>query len=193
MLQNFIKSATENAYQKYSAHLTSETEFASKDILEKKPIYSQEKNLVDARIIMRDNFDAILKKHNDVVIFGEDAGFIGDVNQGLEGLQEKSTNAVSAISRGQKLTQESLSYSGEVVVAIDKVGIAFQEVDNLTSQIASGTQEQQSATSTINDSMMSVVSISRDINEGLSSAAEYAQMQQKTSSDVEKTLNRICV
>jgi pyruvate/2-oxoglutarate/acetoin dehydrogenase E1 component/TPP-dependent pyruvate/acetoin dehydrogenase alpha subunit len=89
VLQNFIKSATENAYQKYSAHLTSETEFASKDILEKKPIYSQEKNLVDARIIMRDNFDAILKKHNDVVIFGEDAGFIGDVNQGLEGLQEK--------------------------------------------------------------------------------------------------------
>ena len=38
---------------------------------------------------MRDNFDAILEKHNDVVIFGEDAGFIGDVNQGLEGLQEK--------------------------------------------------------------------------------------------------------
>jgi pyruvate/2-oxoglutarate/acetoin dehydrogenase E1 component/TPP-dependent pyruvate/acetoin dehydrogenase alpha subunit len=89
VLQNFIKSATENAYQKYSTHLTSETEFASKDITEKKPVYSQEKNLVDARIIMRDNFDAILKKHNDVVIFGEDAGFIGDVNQGLEGLQEK--------------------------------------------------------------------------------------------------------
>ncbi len=89
VLQNFIKSATENAYQKYSTHLTSETEFATIEVIEKKPIYSQEKNLVDARIIMRDNFDAILKKHNDVVIFGEDAGFIGDVNQGLEGLQEK--------------------------------------------------------------------------------------------------------
>jgi pyruvate/2-oxoglutarate/acetoin dehydrogenase E1 component len=38
---------------------------------------------------MRDNFDAILKKHPEVVIFGEDAGLIGDVNQGLEGLQEK--------------------------------------------------------------------------------------------------------
>jgi pyruvate/2-oxoglutarate/acetoin dehydrogenase E1 component len=38
---------------------------------------------------MRDNFDAILAKHNDVLIFGEDSGQIGDVNQGLEGLQEK--------------------------------------------------------------------------------------------------------
>ena len=45
--------------------------------------------MVDGRIVMRDNFEAILNKHNDVVIFGEDAGFIGDVNQGLEGLQEK--------------------------------------------------------------------------------------------------------
>ena len=38
---------------------------------------------------MRDNFDAILKKYPEVLIFGEDAGQIGDVNQGLEGLQEK--------------------------------------------------------------------------------------------------------
>jgi pyruvate/2-oxoglutarate/acetoin dehydrogenase E1 component/TPP-dependent pyruvate/acetoin dehydrogenase alpha subunit len=89
VLQNFIKSSLKDAYQKYSTHLTSETDLAALNVEEKKPIYSQEKKLVDARIIMRDNFDAILKKHDDVVIFGEDAGFIGDVNQGLEGLQEK--------------------------------------------------------------------------------------------------------
>ncbi len=89
VLQNFIKSSLNDAYQKYSTHLTSETDLGALNIEEKKPIYSQEKKLVDARIIMRDNFDAILKKHDDVVIFGEDAGFIGDVNQGLEGLQEK--------------------------------------------------------------------------------------------------------
>jgi pyruvate/2-oxoglutarate/acetoin dehydrogenase E1 component/TPP-dependent pyruvate/acetoin dehydrogenase alpha subunit len=89
VLQNFIKSSLKDAYQKYSTHLTSETDLGAINIEEKKPLYSQEKKLVDARIIMRDNFDAILKKHDDVVIFGEDAGFIGDVNQGLEGLQEK--------------------------------------------------------------------------------------------------------
>ncbi|WP_298780852.1 thiamine pyrophosphate-dependent enzyme [uncultured Polaribacter sp.] len=88
-LQNFIKSSLKNAYQKYSTHLISETDLSALNQLEKKPVYPQERNFVDARIIMRDNFDALLKKHNDVVIFGEDAGFIGDVNQGLEGLQEK--------------------------------------------------------------------------------------------------------
>ncbi|MBZ0327559.1 MAG: transketolase, partial [Altibacter sp.] len=39
--------------------------------------------------VLRDNFDALFEKHPEVVIFGEDAGKIGDVNQGLEGMQEK--------------------------------------------------------------------------------------------------------
>ncbi|WP_405565643.1 thiamine pyrophosphate-dependent enzyme [Polaribacter sp. Asnod6-C07] len=91
-IQIYIKSFFKDAYQKYSTHLVSETDLSALEVLDKAPIYAQEKNLVDARIIMRDNFDAILNKHKDVVIFGEDAGFIGDVNQGLEGLQEKFGN-----------------------------------------------------------------------------------------------------
>ena len=88
-LQEFIKSAIKDAAYKYSSHLTSETKEASINISETKPIYNSEVSNVDARIVMRDNFDAILKKYSEVVIFGEDAGRIGDVNQGLEGLQEK--------------------------------------------------------------------------------------------------------
>jgi pyruvate/2-oxoglutarate/acetoin dehydrogenase E1 component len=40
-------------------------------------------------MILRDNFDAIFTKYPETLIFGEDAGAIGDVNQGLEGMQEK--------------------------------------------------------------------------------------------------------
>jgi hypothetical protein len=38
-------------------------------------------------MILRDNFDAIFTKYPETLIFGE-AGAIGDVNQGLEGMQE---------------------------------------------------------------------------------------------------------
>lgn len=88
-LQNFIKTSIDNAAVKYSAHLLSETELATQKIASEAPTYASDENLVDARIIMRDNFDAILKKYPETLIFGEDAGYIGDVNQGLEGLQEK--------------------------------------------------------------------------------------------------------
>jgi len=53
------------------------------------PEYPNDAKKVDGRIVLRDNFDKILEKHPEVVIFGEDSGKIGDVNQGLEGLQEK--------------------------------------------------------------------------------------------------------
>ena len=89
LLQNFIKNSLKDAEEKISSHLYSESDFKATNVLEKKPTYSKKKTLVDARIIMRDNFDAILKKHPEVVIFGEDTGLIGDVNQGLDGLQEK--------------------------------------------------------------------------------------------------------
>ncbi|CAM1342921.1 alpha-ketoacid dehydrogenase subunit alpha/beta [Tenacibaculum amylolyticum] len=88
-LQNFIKDRIKDAGVKYSAHLLSETEAATTNVSSTAPTYDSEKNIVDARIVMRENFDAILKKHPEVLIFGEDAGHIGDVNQGLEGLQEK--------------------------------------------------------------------------------------------------------
>ena len=45
--------------------------------------------MVDGRIILKNNFDSLLTKKSNIVIFGEDSGKIGDVNQGLEGLQTK--------------------------------------------------------------------------------------------------------
>ena len=38
---------------------------------------------------MRENFDKLLATYPEILIFGEDSGKIGGVNQGLEGLQEK--------------------------------------------------------------------------------------------------------
>ncbi len=116
-----------------------------------------------------------------------------EIQSMVEGLQTKSANAVNSINRGNKLTQDSLNYSNEVVSALEKIGYAFQEVDNLTSQIASSTLEQQSATSSINDTMLAVVSLSHDINNGLTSVSAHAEQQLQTSKEVEQTINRVCV
>ena len=88
-LQEFIKKSISEASYKYSSHLTSETTKATVNISERLVNYDSEKKIVDGRIIMRENFDAILNNYPEVLIFGGDAGKIGDVNQGLEGLQQK--------------------------------------------------------------------------------------------------------
>ena len=54
-----------------------------------KPIFEKESKMVDGRIIIRDNFDKLFTKYDNLIMFGEDVGKIGDVNQGMEGMQKK--------------------------------------------------------------------------------------------------------
>ncbi len=76
-------------HDRYSSYLHSQSPKNSLNISSKAVEYTEEVKMVDAREILRDNFDAILKKYAQVMIFGEDSGKIGGVNQGLEGLQAK--------------------------------------------------------------------------------------------------------
>ena len=89
-LSNWITSYTNKTEQKFGSHLFSESYSNVFSVKEVSPVYPT--NAIedtDGRMILRDNFDAIFTKYPEALIFGEDAGNIGDVNQGLEGLQEK--------------------------------------------------------------------------------------------------------
>lgn len=88
-LQSWLNNYFETTQPSYSSNLFSESAINAKTITEVLPTYNAEAEDVDARIILRDNFDAIFSKYPEALIFGEDAGRIGDVNQGLEGMQEK--------------------------------------------------------------------------------------------------------
>lgn len=88
-LVNWVNSYLEHIQPKYSSLLYSESGASPTHVNEIKPNYKNDHKRVDGRIILRDNFEEILSKHSNVVIFGEDSGAIGDVNQGLEGLQTK--------------------------------------------------------------------------------------------------------
>ena len=76
----------------YSKHLYSENENKATNIHAIAPIFKDDSELVDGRVILRDNFDKLFEKYPNTLIFGEDTGAIGDVNQGLEGMQEKYGN-----------------------------------------------------------------------------------------------------
>lgn len=77
----------ENA-DRYSSHILSQSNQQTSHITPVSPVYNEEK-LVDGRELLRKNFDYILNKYPETLIFGEDSGKIGGVNQGLEGLQAK--------------------------------------------------------------------------------------------------------
>jgi pyruvate/2-oxoglutarate/acetoin dehydrogenase E1 component/TPP-dependent pyruvate/acetoin dehydrogenase alpha subunit len=91
-IKNFkawIKNSKDLLQIKFSSHLYSE---GLNDVYRVKKVpaeYSQDAKMVDGRIILRDNFEKLLEKEDRLIIFGQDSGKIGGVNQGLEGLQKK--------------------------------------------------------------------------------------------------------
>ncbi len=88
-LDSWYKTYSQRLQSTYSKHLHSESEKSAVNVEPVAPSYEDDGKEVDARIIMRDNFDKLLSTDPRVMVFGEDAGEIGDVNQGLEGMQEK--------------------------------------------------------------------------------------------------------
>ncbi|HNU59684.1 MAG TPA: transketolase C-terminal domain-containing protein, partial [Aquaticitalea sp.] len=88
-LTQWVDAYIKKIQPKYSSLLFSNSERSALKIKEVKPTYDNNPEDVDGRVVVRENFDAIFSKYPEALVFGEDAGHIGDVNQGLEGLQEK--------------------------------------------------------------------------------------------------------
>lgn len=90
LLSNWITNFIGVTQGKFSSNLHSESNknvFSVEKVL---PQYAENaKPDLDGRMILRDNFDVLFSKYPETLIFGEDVGNIGDVNQGLEGMQEK--------------------------------------------------------------------------------------------------------
>ncbi len=87
--KNWIDVSKLRLQEKFSSHLYSEGINASDKVKTVPVKYNPDAPLVDGRVILRDNFDKLLEKEDRLIIFGEDSGKIGGVNQGLEGLQKK--------------------------------------------------------------------------------------------------------
>ena len=85
----FINKIKSESSYRYNSKLYNETEYSARSVKEVLPTYASDSKEVDARVILRDNFDKMFSDIPEAMIFGEDVGKIGGVNQGVEGLQAK--------------------------------------------------------------------------------------------------------
>ncbi|MFK8038755.1 MAG: thiamine pyrophosphate-dependent enzyme [Crocinitomicaceae bacterium] len=87
-LKNWLETSKVLATDRYSSYLYSQSSESPLLVERIAPTYADEE-LVDGRLVLRDNFDAMFTKRPEVLTFGEDTGKIGGVNQSMEGMQEK--------------------------------------------------------------------------------------------------------
>lgn len=87
-LADWIETAKAANADRYGSHLYSQSTKSCLNVAEVPVRYDSDEQ-VDGRIIIRDNFAALFEKEPLLLTFGEDTGKIGDVNQGMEGMQAR--------------------------------------------------------------------------------------------------------
>lgn len=87
-MSSWIEEYKIENYKRYSTLLYNESDRSALKV-EEVPLQLANDVFLNGREIIRDNFYALFAKYPLLVTFGEDSGRIGDVNKGLEGIQEK--------------------------------------------------------------------------------------------------------
>jgi len=87
-LDAFINTAKNTGLQRYQPHLYSNTAKSALNIPVIPAEYSEKSKTVNGYQVLNTFFNSALKNNPYVCAFGEDVGYIGDVNQGFAGLQE---------------------------------------------------------------------------------------------------------
>lgn len=88
-LRLWLKGYNELGHEKYNKYLHDETESSSLKVSAVAPLYGSGNETLPGKDILLQNFDAQLSKEPRLVVFGEDIGKLGGVNQSLDGMQGK--------------------------------------------------------------------------------------------------------
>ena len=87
-LATWISKIEKKGYEKYNTHIFNDLD-SFKSSVEIKPEYGEEPISVPAHEVLNQNFDCLFAKYPLLLTCGEDTGRLGDVNQGMKGMQEK--------------------------------------------------------------------------------------------------------
>lgn len=88
-LEQYYQQLIAESAQLFSSHLYNEGPKAALRVPEVKPLISFDAPTVNGYEVLNKYFDSLFASNPRVFAFGEDVGYIGDVNQGFAGLQEK--------------------------------------------------------------------------------------------------------
>ena len=86
---DFLRERLRDGDERYAAHLYSQSGEAALKVAEVAAEYAEDAPVLNGFEILNHCFDHALRRDPRLIIFGEDVGKLGDVNQGCMGLQEK--------------------------------------------------------------------------------------------------------
>ena len=88
-LKYYYNHLREQNSKLYNSFLYNEGPKSALKVQEVKPVFDDDAKFLNGYEIINRYFDSLFASNDKITAFGEDVGYIGDVNQGFSGLQEK--------------------------------------------------------------------------------------------------------
>ncbi len=88
-LRRWHREAERRGQERYGSHLYSESARRALEVAPVAPVYAGDAPSLRGFEILNRGFDAAFARVPNLIAFGEDVGQLGDVNQGMTGLQQK--------------------------------------------------------------------------------------------------------
>jgi pyruvate/2-oxoglutarate/acetoin dehydrogenase E1 component/TPP-dependent pyruvate/acetoin dehydrogenase alpha subunit len=88
-LRAWISKAKTKGHNRYHTNLYSSSKHSALKVPVVSPTYSETSKKINGYQVLNNYFDKLLDRTPNLFAFGEDVGYIGDVNQGFAGMQDK--------------------------------------------------------------------------------------------------------
>ncbi|MEM9293009.1 MAG: thiamine pyrophosphate-dependent enzyme [Acidobacteriota bacterium] len=113
--------------RRYGSHLHSESDLSPLNLEAVPPVYADNPKRVNGSEVLNACFREAFQRHPELVAFGEDVGKLGDVNKGLEGLQEAFwIEALEGLTDGDAVQRITDTGIREVTIMGQAIGLALR-------------------------------------------------------------------
>lgn len=113
-----------------------------------------------------------------------------EIQQLIEQLQKRSGEAVTAISHSSEHTENCIQQAEDAAVKLDTVVAAMDQIDQMSTQIASAAEEQRAVTEDVTKNVVHISDSVNDIAKDAQATDQESQRLKQLVGTLEKQLNR---
>ncbi|MGL4919853.1 MAG: methyl-accepting chemotaxis protein, partial [Plesiomonas shigelloides] len=108
----------------------------------------------------------------------------------IDSLRQTTSNAVATMSEGRQLSQQALNDIAHAVNALDEIVTAADQIQDMTTQIASAAEEQFAVTEDINRNIVNINQAASEVADGARKNNSDTQHMNELTAEVMTNLSR---
>jgi methyl-accepting chemotaxis protein len=116
-----------------------------------------------------------------------------EIRQMIQNLQQQSTAAVTAITRGKEDADSCVGHTAELVLSLSNINQAISQMQQISASIADATQNQLGLGHSISDNMATMVTLAEQSSEKASMTLQHSDAVAQSAEQLQQSIHKFKV